>query len=310
MTRAARFILIAALTACAPHLARASSDDAVPLAAPLPPAPPPAVQAAEKAAPPQVITTDLADDTGKTSEMTPLLWKEKDVPPFCFDQMMMFSETVQTRVSIPDCESDPEKAILRTYHEDGWVRTDYRYKDDSDYPALTSMYRVIGKTRDGYAVEMSSATGGSGRFSGIIVVKVAGPVLELLHNYGAGDRCNSGVASAEVKGGDVFYGFYLTPGDFATVAYGNDQGLVAYEDLEASAMSCFAVQHYKNGTMERIELNPEAFKEDQEGWTTNYALQSCMNLYLRKSVASGKTSFTLKEFKAFMDGFRQNCQKA
>ncbi len=291
--------------------AEATEAPTQPVAVAPPPAPSPAAQAADSAVKETVVTTGISGNQKKPAEVIPLLWKEQDVPPLCFDQMMMASETVQPKISIPNCNDDVEKKILRTYSEEGWIRTDYRYKaDGDDYPALTSMYRVIGKTKDGYAIEISSATGGSGRFTAIIVVKVDGPVLELVHNYGTGDRCNSGVADAEVKDGAVLYGFYLTPADFASVAFGDDQGLLAYEDLEASAVSCFAIQHYRDGKMENIELEPDAFKQDQEGWTSNFALQTCMNIYLRKSVAAGKTKFTLPEFKTFMEGFLNSCKKA
>lgn len=292
------------------HVAYATSDAASPVAVVPPPAPGPAAQAEDQKVHETLTGTDIAGPEKKPAELIRILWQEKDLPPLCLDQMLM-GETVQPKVAIPSCNDDPEKKVLRTYTDDGWVKTDYRYKTDSaDEPALTSMYRVLGKVTDGYALEIYSATGGSGRFTSVVVVKADGPTLELIHNYGAGDRCNGGVADAEVKNGSAYYGFYLTPGDFASVAFGDDQGLVAYEDLEASAASCFAVQRYKDGKMEFIELQPDAFKEDQEGWTSNYALQTCMNGYLRKIVSAGKTKFTLPEFKDLMNGFLKSCQKA
>ena len=183
-----KLIFLLVLLGIFPGAAAWATEDTSP-AAPVapPPAPSPAALIADEEIKETVVTTGMIGNAKKPEKLIPLLWQEKDIPPLCFDQMMMVNETVQTKVSIPLCNDDAEKKILRTYIEDGWVRTDYRYKaDGDDYPALTSMYRVIGKTKDGYAIEMSSATGGSGRFTTVIVVKVDGPILELLHNYGVG----------------------------------------------------------------------------------------------------------------------------
>jgi hypothetical protein len=238
-----------------------------------------------------------------------LLWNNKDVPPLCLDRMLM-GETQLKNVDVATCNEDPEKDIMRTYREDGWVKTDYRYKaDGDDYPALTSMYRVIGRVKDGYALEISSLTGGSGRFTSVAVVRLDGPLLHLAHSYGGGDRCNRGVADAAVKNGILSYGLYMTPGDFPSLAYGDDQGLVAYEDLESSALSCFAVARYTDDRLDEIELLPKAFQQDQEDWTSNYTSQPCMNNYLRKAIKTGKIRYSLEEFKALMNGFMQTCKK-
>ena len=113
-----------------------------------------------------------------------------------------------------------------------------------------------------------------------------------------------------MKDGILSYGLYMTPGDFPSIAYGDDQGLVAYEDLESSALSCFAVARYKDAKLDEIELLPDAFKQDQEDWTSNYTRQPCMNDHLRKTVKGGKSHFSLDEFKALMDGFMQTCKKS
>ena len=154
------------------------------------------------------------------------------------------------------------------------------------------------------------ATGGSGRFTSVVVVQVDGPDLKLIHSFGGGDRCNGGVADAEIKDNALIYGFYITPADFTTLALGDDQGLIPYEDLEASASSCFGIARYDAGNLVEVELLPEAPKAADPEWTSRYALQRCFNEFMLKKTADGKVILRGESFKAYVTDFMNSCKKA
>lgn len=278
-----------------------------------PPSPPPPAQLAiDKGVVETETGTDLTSKKQlKTENGLHLLANGQDVPPFCLDKMLM-GEAQLPKVAIATCNTDPEKKIIKTYREDGWTKTDYRISgEEGEYPAMTAMYRVIGDVADGTALEIYSATGGSGRFTSVVVVQVDGPDLKLIHSFGGGDRCNGGVADAEIKKGMLNYGLYITPGDFTTVAYGDDQGIVAYEDLEASAASCFAIARYQNAALTEVELLPDAIKNSEStDWSTSFTMQKCFNQRISDTIKSGKTILSPEAFKDFVGSFLNTCKKA
>lgn len=276
-----------------------------------PPAPSPAQLAIDRDVAPTETGTDLTSkkDIAADSNLR-LLWKGRDVPPLCLDKMLM-GETQLPQVPLASCEADPEKKILKTWRDKDWTKTDYAIAGEEDLPPMTAMYRVLGNTGDGVALEIYSATGGSGRFTAVVVVQIAGDQLRLIHSFGGGDRCNGGVADARVKNSMVTYGLYLTPGDFARTAFDDDRGIVPYEDVEASAASCFAIARYRNATLMEVELLPDAVKNsDSADWTTPLALQKCFNKRMSARTQGGKTILTPDEFRAFVTGFLKSCKKA
>jgi hypothetical protein len=256
------------------------------------------------------IGTDLHSQKEiKEEESLKLLWNGADVPPLCFNALVMGEVPLQS-VDLTTCGTDPELTVTKTYHRDGQLITDYRYKEsEPDEPDVSIMYRVVGTTADGTAIEVSNYTGGSGRFTGLQFVKVEENTLRLVKALGGGDRCNSGVADAEVKNNTLTYGFYITPADFPMLATGSDQGLVAYEDLEASASSCFGIARYREGKLIEVELLPQAVDASDPEWTQRYGLQTCFNQQM-KAQADKKAILPAEEFKTFVQHFLSSCRKA
>lgn len=256
------------------------------------------------------IGTDLTSKKAiKEQEGLKLIWNGKDVPPLCFNKLIM-GEVPLASVDLTTCGTDPELTVTKTYTHEGQLISNYRYKEsEPDEPDLSIMYHVVGTTDEGTAVEVSSYTGGSGRFTGLEFVSIDGNTLKLNKALGGGDRCNSGVADAEIKDGKLVYGFYITPGDFPMLATGDDQGLVAYEDLEASASSCFGIARYREGKLIEVELLPKAVDASDADWTARYALQKCFNGKL-KAQAATKAILPTEEFKGFVKEFLTGCKKA
>ena len=276
-----------------------------------PPKPLPIQVETDKAVVETEVGTDLTSKKHISEEEgLKLLWNGTDVPPLCFNALVM-GEAPKPSVPLATCGTDdPDLIATKTHRRDGQLITDYRYKkSEPDEPDVSIMYRVVGTTDEGTAVEVSNYTGGSGRFTGLQFVKVEGDTLNLVKALGGGDRCNSGVADAEVKDNTLTYGFYVTPADFPMLATGDDQGLVAYEDLEASASSCFGIARYRAGKLIEVELLPDAIKASDPEWTARYGLQTCFNGQM-KTQAEKKAILPAEEFKSFVQHFLNSCKKA
>ena len=236
-----------------------------------------------------------------------LTWSGGEVPPMCLMRMVL-GETVLPQIDITTCERYRDTTIVKTYEKDGWYGSDYRYTAaPADEPVTTIMYRVVGDTNDGTAIELTSSSGGgSGRFSAVEEVKVQGNTLLMVKHIGGGDRCNHGLAKATVEDGVLTYGFFVTPSDFVPLAFGNNRDLVKPEHLENSAASCFGIAYYQNNAFEALELLPDAFAKDRKGWTENYYKQTCMNNLLRDA-ASKRTEYLPAQFKILMQHFLRLC---
>ena len=233
------------------------------------------------------------------------------VSPLCFDTLNMVDGPKQ--VDVTTCEALPDYKNIETSFEKGQYRTSYQFPAEQDAPAETgySAYNVIGRTTNGLAVQTYSESGGTGRFSSIVTVTLEGNLLSLEDRIAGGDRCNGGITEAHVENGELVYSVSATPGDFAQMAYGDDHGLKAYEDLEASAMSCFAEATYKAGKLQAVAFNPDALPTDKtsEDWAKQYKLQPCLNDQIKARLAMGQKNMTTAEFKSFMDMFMNSCAK-
>ncbi len=226
-----------------------------------------------------------------------------EVSPLCFEQLFGI-DGPKDPVDVTTCESKSGYKNIKTGIDEGRYRSLYEFPSEPDMPAETgfSSYELLGETKAGLAVETYSETGGTGRFSSLILVTLVGNTLSLVDQIAGGDRCNGGLTEAKVENGELIYSLNATPGDFPSLAWGQDKGIKAYEDLEASAMSCFATVTYKGKDVQRISFNPEAGKQGED-WTSQYPMQACFN----KEFSKTKPELSAPEFKNFMDGFYAAC---
>lgn len=270
--------------------------------------PPPAPTPAQQKADTKVVETVTGAETAEKDTGLKLEWAGKDVSPVCMDKLVM-GETQLSNIAIAACLEDKNLKITKTYRKDGWLMTDYRYRDFfEDDPDITTMYRVIGEVKAGTVLEVGNYTGGSGRFTSIVIVKLDGGYLHLIKSLGGGDRCNGGVADTGIENGILSYGFYITPGDFSMTAYGDDHGLVAYEDLEASAASCFAIARYKDEKLDSVEFLPDPVKSPDPEWVGRYKYQKCFNERFSDQLKKNPV-LSLPDFKTWVGQFLDVCRK-
>ncbi|PZP56642.1 MAG: hypothetical protein DI586_02990 [Micavibrio aeruginosavorus] len=231
-----------------------------------------------------------------------------DVSPLCFEQLFGI-DGPKGPIDVTNCETASGYKNIKTGTEEGRYRSLYEFPSEPDMPAEKgfSSYELLGEVKGGLAVESYNETGGTGRFSSLILVTLVGNTLSLVDQIAGGDRCNGGLTDAKVENGELVYSINATPGDFPVLAWGQDKGIKAYEDLEASAMSCFATVTFKGKDVQAVTFNPDAGQQGGE-WTNQYAMQACFNKKFQ-SAAQIKPNLTPIEFRQFMDGFLADCSK-
>lgn len=230
-----------------------------------------------------------------------------EVSPLCFEQFFNVDQPVK-KIDITTCEKMSGYVNIQTGLVDGEYQTSYSFPAEPDMPAETGLasYQLLGTTPEGTAIQTYSETGGTGRFSSILLTSLKGNMLTLNRHVIGGDRCNGGIVQSKVENGSLIYSINITPGDFPAIAWDQDKGLTAYEDLEASAMSCFATAIYTDDVLTSVELNPDALKEAGD-WSDQYTYQKCFNSEFKKAIEAGNRVMSPEKFKSFMDSFFSIC---
>lgn len=232
------------------------------------------------------------------------------VSPLCFDQLFG-PEGMKESIDVTTCDAVSGYKNIKTELANGNYQTTYEFPSEPDMPTETGIvsYEVIGQTTAGTAVQTYSETGGTGRFSSIVMVDLKGNLLKVVNSVAGGDRCNGGLVDASIKDGKLSYTVNATPGDFPILAWGSDKGIKPYEDLEASAMSCFAEVTYTDGVLSRVLLNADVVKETSD-WSAQYKYQNCFNKKIREAINIGYADMTFDLFRNFMNGFEKECISA
>lgn len=249
------------------------------------------------------------------NDSTLFQYQNTPISPLCLLALDPVEEadTLPRHTDLKTCAQNPDITVinLKTAAA-GKVELNYRYKEDEDEGELTSLYRIAGVNNNTYVIERVDFTGGSGAFSNLSLYTINGDTLTLINSIAGGDRCNGGVTNTRVENGTVLFDTHITPFDFLDLAFGADApALEAYEDLEASASSCFATATYAYNfidqiTPQSITFNPDA-GIDQSGWSENYTHQVCFNNLFRTEVDAGNTQFSINQFKDFMGRFKDKC---
>jgi hypothetical protein len=161
--------------------------------------------------------------------------------------------------------------------------------------------------------------GGSGYFSGLQIIKKHKNKLELIGTLPiSGDRCNGGFRVDKKLKSSVTILRNLTPIAIVELTkLGKSLKLEAYEDLEASANSCFASERLtllstKNG----IEQRSDGIKVKELGiseltktkWNQNYNYQLCFSQVLDKFADTFPKRFIpLIKLDGLIQTFKKTC---
>lgn len=253
------------------------------------------------------IVAHAAESSDKAEKVEKLLWNGKEISPVCFDQLLPTESKPLESVELDSCSHSKESDTQKTTHDpDGSVVI--KYSENGSYTGSTS-YRVVGPVHNGFLIEYNWDGGGTGRFSNVLVVDIQGKNMVLKETLSGGDRCNGGASIIGIEENLPVTSVNITPADFPHLAYGDDHGITAYEDLESSAVSCYGKAVYKDKTLSFVELsNSSAPMNEDEEWVSKYKYQKCFN-NLFKNQISKKSKLSPPEFKSFMDQFFTVCVK-
>lgn len=195
--------------------------------------------------------------------------------------------------------------------EDAWAKDllgyRYRYKQDTSDAQSYSFYQYVGQWNGSPVIVSYGSGGGTGQFTSLMSIERAGAKVRVLQGFAAGDRCNGGISDAKIEGGTLKYGQNMTPIDFLQIADDNPNDVQPYEDLEASAASCFAVARFEDEKLTGVSLLPLPADASD---TAPYKYQACFNKLYNALLASGKKELSVKELKEFTKNFNEQCVAA
>jgi hypothetical protein len=225
--------------------------------------------------------------------------------PYCMEHFFGDGSRFEP-VELRNCGMD---AILPTeaahLDEKGNYGYEYSYADSGEGLSRSYIYyRYLGRRQGLPVLFLSESGGGSGQFTAIVTVKREGDTLKLAEEIASGDRCNGGL-DASMQGDELNYTQNITPYDFIKITDDNPHNLNAYDDLEASASSCFGAATYSNGKLAHVTLTADG--EDMEGWTDRLPYQPCFNGIYREYLQQGKTVLDMEALKAFTHKFNTTC---
>ena len=180
----------------------------------------------------------------------------------------------------------------------------YRYKADKSDATSYSYYHYIGQWKGAPVVASYGSGGGTGQFASLMSIERSASKIRVLQGFAAGDRCNGGVVDAKISFGTLHYGQNMTPIDFLQIADDNPHELEPYEDLEASATSCFGVARFEDEKFVGVTLI-EIPKSQGAG--TTYKYQECFDKLYKGMLAGGKKELSVSELKEFTGQFNAVC---
>lgn len=246
----------------------------------------------------QLLQVGKQEPTALPSE---LMLDGQPIDPLCFEAV-----SADEWVDISKCSD--AKIIKLPAESDGFaadkVGYRYRYQEDKSDAVSYSYYQYIGSWNGAPVVLSYGSGGGTGQFTSLISIERNGNKIRVLQGFGAGDRCNGGIVDAKISLGTLYYGQNMTPIDFLQIADDNPQGLQPYDDLEASASSCFGIARFEDEKFVGVTLQDVPKSNDT---STTYKYQSCFNRLFHDQLAKGKKELSVSALKEFTAQFNQVC---
>lgn len=241
-----------------------------------------------------------------------LLYQDKPIDGLCFYQ----SENPSAEIPLSKCglnAGTDQKATGQNQSmlAKGFVGYDYNTFTDgkkSPLPDAYSYYKVLGSKDNVYILYALNNTGGTGQFTNIFLVRRDGDSIRV-SSIAAGDRCNQGIADAQVSNQQLSYTIYITPADFLSLANDNPFNLKPYDDLDACASCCIAQAAFQID-LKGTEVNPQLVAvniAEPSGQEEQSSFQTCFNNLVSDYQKQGKLHLNEQQFDEFVRTFNQEC---
>ncbi len=236
-----------------------------------------------------------------------LMFNGKPIDPLCFEAV-----SADEWLDVSKCTDDDVVKVDGMPSEAFANRIGYQYhfKDVEGTPQAYSYYEYVGSWNGAPVIMTYANGGGNGRFSALISIERNAGKIRVLQGFAAGDRCNGGITDVKLEQGTLAYGQWISPFDFLQMVDDNPADLRAYDDLDASASSCYGVARYKDGELSGISLVMEERQNllgDTPENTQKSSYQKCFNELYSTYLAQGKKDLSIQQLKEFTGEFNRLC---
>ncbi len=200
----------------------------------------------------------------------------------------------------------------------GWWIVEYEENittGKSPFFAYAAFAGPIAGEVETYVVSITFDDGRAGDVDNLLLLQKSGGTLYLLGTWEEGSACDGGIFAQRLEGDNFLYSRDLTPFGMLELATDVRLELVAHEDLEAMADSCYASANFvyripqAREELVSIRLYDEP-KPDEKGRTDKFRYQSCFNRLYNAYLAEGKIVLTPAELNEFARRFRDECALA
>ena len=127
--------------------------------------------------------------------------------------------------------------------------------------SIYAQYTYVGEKDGGHVISAVWNTGGTGFFSGLMILERKDAEFNIIETIAGGDRCNGGIYQARIdESGEIIYQQNITPYDMVILGGDPDrpflESVKAYDDLDACAACCYGTAEYKGETLNAINITP------------------------------------------------------
>jgi hypothetical protein len=192
---------------------------------------------------------------------------------------------------------------------------------DLRYPGFVG-YHYLGNLQGFHLFVIVENGGGSGVFSSLALYELTRndmqeDVLKLRTTIASGDRCNGGVARAQILPDEqIQFEQSITPYDMLVLGGDPERPFLetvdAYEDLDACAACCYGTAIYKAGAFDGVKFNDTLAEflhknSGDENYTPDQEKQKCFDKLVLAHLDRGKLRFTPAEWYTFINHVEYAC---
>lgn len=243
----------------------------------------------------------------------PLMIGDVAVDPLCF--INPSAESFPQSYPVTNCgkgdvieDSEGEKNPMG----DQFLAKSYKYTGDDTLRGAIG-YRYIGDVEGHKALWIIENMGGTGFFTSLVLLDhdETGEHLNLYKLLATGDRCNGGIAEAQVVDGKLFYERDVTPYDIMALTGASDRPILQSEaagKLPSCAICCYARAQYDSETLKGLQLDlrlPQAIAS--KSYTDESSPEKCFDELVKLTVESGAGHFDIPELESFTREIEHVC---
>ncbi len=259
----------------------------------------------------QMVAQTLASASNQNSVPQDLSFNGKPIDSLCFFNEESTSITVDLNQCGAVKSKYKTKAIDLDLSKKGYFG--YNWEDDSFTSVFRgySYYKYIDAGNKQYWIYTVNGTGGSGEFSGILLVQRKNKNTLLIQEVIGGDRCNGGIQDVTGKNQTLSYSVNITPFDFISLADKKIPGVEAYDGLAACAACCVGKLFYEISATLKPKLTSIVLGKTTQpvDLPDQGSYQACFNTLYISYISKNEVLFNQEKINEFANRFYKTCVK-